>query len=96
MLDLLGIPDLWANVVDYFTLSPFWYYLFWGIVIAAGATVAAWFFPVLRSLAGAIVLAVAGGLFAYRKGELDAEARERQRREREGQASGGGIKWPWS
>jgi hypothetical protein len=94
MADLLGLTDLWNGVVDFFTIDQFWYYLFYGVVIVAAATAAAWFFPPLRSLAGAIVLAVVGGLYAYRKGELDAEARERQREERD--ASGGGFKWPWS
>jgi CHASE2 domain-containing sensor protein len=96
MADLLGLTDLWSRVVDFFTISPFWYYLFWGIVIAASATLAAWFFPVLRSLAGAIVLAVIGGLYAYRKGETDAEAQQRQRETRDAKrhdTSTGG--WPF-
>jgi hypothetical protein len=82
MLDLLGIPTLWQGVVDYFTVSPFWHYLFWGVVISLGAAALAWLFPVLRSLSGAVILAIAGMLYAYRKGETDAQRRERERQAR--------------
>jgi hypothetical protein len=85
MLDLLGIPALWQSIVDYFTLSPFWFYLFWGVVIALGSAALAWLFPVLRSLSGAVILAIAGMLYAYRKGELDAQKRERERQATERQ-----------
>jgi hypothetical protein len=82
MLELLGIPALWDRVVDFFTISPFWLYLFWGVVIALAAAALAWLFPVLRSLSGAVILAIAGMLYAYRKGETDAKRRERERQER--------------
>lgn len=86
MLDWLGIPapaDIWGNVVGFFTLSPFWLYLVYGLAIIACALVLSWLFPVLRSLAGAVVVAVVGMLYAYRKGEKDAERREADRRARE-------------
>jgi hypothetical protein len=85
MLDLLGIPTLWERVVDFFTVSPFWLYLFWGVVISVGAAALAWLFPVLRSLSGAVILAIAGMLYAYRKGELDAQKRESERQARQRQ-----------
>lgn len=107
MLEFLGIPSMWDRIVEFFTISPFWSYLFWGVVISFGAAALAWFFPVLRSLAGAIILAIAGGLFAYRKGETDAirrerdrQARERQRQQRRQQQEDGPWnstwRWPWS
>ena len=62
---------------DWLTDPFWWHYLPLGIAIIVGAVAAAWFFPVLRSLAGAIVFAIVGGLFAYRKGELDEKARHK-------------------
>lgn len=85
MLDFLGIPSpasVWDSIVDFFMVSPFWYYLFWGVVISAGATALAWFFPPLRSLAGAIVLAVSVGLTGYRRAEYDTEKRIKKRQQR--------------
>jgi hypothetical protein len=82
MLELLGIPALWDHIVDFFTISPFWLYLFWGVIIALAAAALAWLFPVLRSLSGAVILTIAGMLYAYRKGETDAQRRERERRAR--------------
>lgn len=100
MIDWLGLPQIWDQVVDFFTISAFWYYLFWGVVIAAGSLLLAYLFPPLRSLAGAIVVAIATGLFAYRRGEKDAEERERKRKEKEAQRqqrreTQQPWKWPW-
>ena len=64
-------------VVDYFT-DPFWWWLFWGGAVAAGAIVLGWLFPALRSVTAAVVVAVAVGLTAYRKGGNDARLRWRQ------------------
>lgn len=72
----------WDGVVAYFT-DPFWLYLAYGIGIALGAAVLAWLFPVLRSLAAAVIFGVAAGLFGYRRGERDQAERELQRRQRE-------------
>jgi hypothetical protein len=97
MLELLGIPALWDSVIDFFTISPFWFYLFWGVVIALAAAALAWLFPVLRSLSGAVIVAIAGMLYAYRKGETDAQRREheRQARERQRQARQQHDPWRW-
>lgn len=100
MLDWLGLPALWDQIVDFFTISPFWFYLFWGIVIAIGATLAGWFFPPLRSLSGAIVFAIGSALYAYRRGETDAQKREREKQARERQRetrrqNQEPWKWPW-
>jgi CHASE2 domain-containing sensor protein len=83
MMDFLGIPALWDGIVAYFTLSPFWLYLAYGAAIIVGAAVLAWLFPVLRSLSGAVIVSVIGMLYAYRRGEADAKAREDARRKRE-------------
>lgn len=68
---------IWQSAIDFwdahFYISPFWYYVLWAVGIIAAVSFAAWFFPVLRSLAGAIVVAVIAALYAYRKGETDAE-----------------------
>jgi len=46
----------------------------------------AWFFPPMRSLAGAVVMSVIAALYAYRRGEKDAQEQretiERQHAER--------------
>lgn len=83
MLDLFGIPALWDQVVAFFTLSPFWEYLLWGVAICIGALLLGWLFPVLRSLSGAVIVAIVGMLYAYRRGENDAAKRhaERQRKQ---------------
>jgi hypothetical protein len=70
--------SLWQSLIDMLTLSfisPFWYWLGVGILIIVVATLAAWYFPVLRSLSGAVVMATVMGLVGYRRGETDAKAR---------------------
>jgi hypothetical protein len=57
-------------------ISPFWGYLAEGIGIIALVSLISWYFPALRSFAGAVVLAVVMGLFGYRKGELDERHHE--------------------
>lgn len=54
----------------------FWFWLPLGIGVALAAFALAWFFPVLRSLSGAVVVSIAAALAAYRKGQID----ERERR----------------
>jgi len=83
MMDWLGLPALWDQIVDFFTISAFWLYLLYGIGIAAVAMFLGWAFPPLRSLAGAIVIAIGVGLFGYRRGEKDAEARQKAKEARE-------------
>jgi hypothetical protein len=95
MLELLGIPDLWQQVVDYFTISPWWVYLFWGVIVCIFTAALAWFFPPLRSLAGAVIMTIGGMLYAYRRGEQDTEQREKERREREQQRPQNQDKWWW-
>lgn len=102
MLDWLGVPALWDQVVDFFTISPFWLYLFYGVLIIVGAAAAAWLFPVLRSLSGAAIVATIFGLFSYRRGEKDAEARQKAKEARErarqqrGQQPNNNNWWPFS
>jgi uncharacterized membrane protein YraQ (UPF0718 family) len=86
MFDWLGFPSadsIWQSVFAFFKMSPFWFYLFWGVVIALVASALGWLFPVLRSLTSAVILTIAGMLYAYRKGETDATRREQQRIARE-------------
>lgn len=101
MLDWLGIPQAWDQVVEFFTISAFWLYLLYGIGIAAVAMFLGWAFPPLRSLAGAVVLAIGVGLFGYRRGEKDAEARQKAKEARErarqqrNQQPHEPWRWPW-
>lgn len=100
MLEWLGIPALWDQVVDFFTISAFWLYLLYGIAISAGLIFLGWVFPPLRTFAGAIVIAIGVGLFGYRRGEKDAEAREKARQEKlrqrqTRQQNQEPWKWPW-
>ncbi len=83
MLDWLGIPALWDQVVDFFTISAWWLYLLYGIGISIGLIFLGWVFPPLRTFAGAIVIAIGVGLFGYRRGEHDAEARQKAKEARE-------------
>lgn len=83
MMDWLGIPALWDQVVDFFTISAFWLYLLYVIAISAGLIFLGWVFPPLRTFAGAIVIAMGVGLFGYRRGEKDAEERARAKAAKE-------------
>ena len=100
MMDFLGIPALWDGIIDYFA-SDWWLYAFYGALIIAVAAVLAWMFPVLRSLSSAVILATGAALYAYRRGEADAKAREDARRKREQRNSrqdrpdNGGDWWRW-
>lgn len=75
------IASLWASIVDYFT-DPFWGYLAWGAMIVLVAAAVGWFFESVRSLAGAVILATIGMLFAYRRGQGDEKARQERRQKR--------------
>ncbi|MCC6889606.1 MAG: hypothetical protein IT536_13815 [Hyphomicrobiales bacterium] len=86
MLELLGIPSpaqAFADIAAYFAVSAFWRYLGYGALIVIAAAALGWLFPVLRSLAGAVIVATVGMLVAYRRGEQDAQKREAERRKRE-------------
>lgn len=98
-----AVDALWAHLVDVFTLqfiSPFWWYLLDGIILAIVVTLIGWYFEKLRPLAGIITLGIALWLYGYRKGETDVEKRlqEAQERERARQQSRNDPrqwKWPW-
>lgn len=62
-------------------LSFLWLCLEGGAVIVAVCALA-WFFPVLRSLAGAVVFAIVAALYGYYRGEKDAEAHAKAERDR--------------
>ncbi len=52
---------LWQHLTDLATaiLDPFYWWVWWGALVVVGAAVVSWFFPVLRSLAGARLAALA-------------------------------------
>ena len=68
---------VWQSLAEYvsthFYIPPFWLYCLYGAIVIACATAAAWYFSVLRSLAGAIVFAVIAALIGYRRGEKDTK-----------------------
>lgn len=71
---------VWEAIVEFFTLFPIW--LEWlplGIGIILLCFVVAWFFPIARSLAGAIVLATVGVLYGYAKGMKETAARYKKK-----------------
>lgn len=60
-------------------ISPFWYeWLPYGLTVIVVACFAGWFFPPLRSLAGAVVMSVIAALYAFKKGEDTAAERYRK------------------
>lgn len=66
------IRYLWAVYYD-----PFYWYCFIGALIIIGSTWLAWFFDLLRPLAGALSLSVVIGLLGFRKGQQ--QVREAQK-----------------
>lgn len=58
------VSDLWTQFYD-----PFYGWVFLGFLIAAFSTWTAMFFPVLRSLAGAVFFGVVAFLVGMRKGQ---------------------------
>lgn len=63
--------------------DPFWKYVLIAIGIIFAVMLIAWFFgaifPVLRPVAGVILLILTAGLIAYRKGENDQRAIDAKR-----------------
>jgi membrane protein implicated in regulation of membrane protease activity len=94
-MSVFDLPALWGDIVSFFTVSPFWFYLFWGVVLILGALLLGWLFPVLRSLTSAVVLAIIGMLVAYRRGETDAQQRAREQQARERRRPPPASRWPW-
>lgn len=83
-----NISDFWVAHYD-----PFYVLCGEGALAVVAVTAASWYFPVLRSLAGAVVMAIIAGLVGYRKGEQADQIRQAAR-EREAQSLS--PKWPWS
>lgn len=80
-----NISDWWIAHYD-----PFYGYVGEGALLIAGVTAAAWYFPVLRSLAGAVVFGTVATLFGFRKGE---QAIQKQDAAKEDMAKP--QKWGW-
>jgi len=79
------LSDWWIAHYD-----PWYGWILFGFLVSVAVSWAAWFFPVLRSLAGAIVFGIAGTLAGMRKGQMierdrqDARDRQRERTNPEG------------
>lgn len=74
------LTDWWLAHYD-----PFFGWLALGFLIAVGVSWLSWFFPMLRSIAGAVVLSVAAALAGMRKGqhiERDRQAARERNSER--------------
>jgi len=73
-----GLQDWLQNwfVANY---DPFYGYILLGLLIIIAATWAAWFFDVLRPIAGAISVGVVAFLFGFRKGQHVEEDRDEAR-----------------
>jgi predicted Na+-dependent transporter len=69
-----NFSDWWVAHYD-----PFYGYVGEGVLVVVAVSVASWYFPVLRSLAGAVVFAVVAALFGFRKGEQAEQTREAAR-----------------
>lgn len=91
--------SLWQSLIDAITLqfiSPFWYWCFVAFIVTVCSFGAAYLFPPLRSLAGAIVFAAGFGLYAYRRGEGDAERRQKVLDDRaKARKPDQPFSWPW-
>jgi hypothetical protein len=97
--------QLWQSLRDllpdfaspYFDLHFYGSYLLWGSVAILVLAVIGYFFPALRSAAGAGILAVIAALGFYRKGEWDQYARDKNeiaRLRKERRSPQGEWKWP--
>lgn len=88
------VANMWLAHYD-----PFYFYIAVGLLIIIAATWLAWFFDILRPLAGAISVGVVAFLFGMRKGqyvEQDRQkARDKLRDEVDPRREIGGSRWPW-
>ena len=93
------IGSAWQAFVEFFTVSSFW--LEWlplGAGIIALCLVVSYFFPAMRSFAGAVVLAVVAFLVGFRKGDKEATARSKKeidRLKQQRQQQQGRQQWEW-
>lgn len=70
------LDSIWQSGYDFLLnhlpyVSPFYFWLFWSLIVAAVAGVIGWGFPPLRSFAAAVILAVIAGLTGYQRGYYD-------------------------
>lgn len=71
------IQGITTYAAEHFYISPFWYWCSVGAGAIAAVSALGWYFPVLRSLTGAIVFSILAGLWGYRRGETDAEEHQK-------------------
>lgn len=67
---------IWQSGYDFILhhlpyVSPFYFWLFWGVVVSAIAGVIGWGFPVLRGVSAAVIMSVIAGLTGYQRGYYD-------------------------
>ena len=85
------LANMWVSHYD-----PFYWWCFLGALVIIFSTWLAWFFDILRPLAGAISLAVIAALAGFRKGQYVEQDRQKARdRSREPEDENGGNRWPW-
>lgn len=75
-MDLItrNLSDWWVSHYD-----PFYGWVGEGALAIIAVSVASWYFPVLRTLAGAVVFGVVAALTGFRKGEQAEQVREAAR-----------------
>lgn len=82
------IESIIQGIFDHLSLlmtayyEPFYFYCLAAFAAMVAITWLAWFFPVLRSLAGAAVIGIATFLYGFWKGEKAARAQSEARRRR--------------
>lgn len=81
---------MWVGWYD-----PFYGLCLGGFLIAVGVSWLAWLIPVLRGLAGAVVVGIGVGLFGYRMGQKAEWTRNTARHERQTTEGGQRPFWPW-
>lgn len=89
----MDITWFFQAALDFFTPSPFWYWVFLGFVTTCFCVLVSWFFPPLRSVAGAVVLAIIAGLSGYRRAEYDVD--RKQKAKEPTQPKQGSDGWHW-
>lgn len=78
------MDSIWQSAWDFLAVhiyvSPFWYWAFVGAGVIFVTGLISMYFPVLRSLGGAIAMSVIVGLVGYRRGETDAEQHDQKKK----------------
>lgn len=73
--------SLWAWGVKHFIITGWWEWFYYGVAISFACVVISYFFPILRSFCGAIVMAVVTALVTYWKAERETVALRKRLKE---------------